>query len=181
MTSIFSTVSRGFTKIENALFYLAAAVLVAIVLTTCLDVGMRYLAHKPLVWSYPLTNTYLMPALFVFALSASARHGDHISMDIVRLRMSRRAQRACELISLAASFMLMLPVAIFGMLPLLEAWTNDERLPGEDWVLWPAYAIVPIGFGVLACRFLVQFAETMTRKRTATEGPDQPHVPLGVE
>src|SRR5258707_15629789 len=99
MKAILARVSRAFTTIESALFHLSALVLVSIVLITCLDVGMRYVVHRPLVWSYPLTNTYLMPALFIFALSTCSRYRDHISMDVVRLRMPRGMQRASELLS----------------------------------------------------------------------------------
>src|SRR5438093_9836701 len=161
MPSIIASVSRHFARIESALFHLSAIVFVSIVLITCLDVGMRYFVHRPLVWSYPLTNTYLMPALFALALSTAARYRDHISIDLVRLRMPPRMQRACELISDIAGCALALVVTFFGMSPLLQSWANDERLPGEDWPLWPSYAIVPIGFGLLAIRFFLQSVETV--------------------
>lgn len=179
--SILSTVSRIFTKIESALFSLSAMIFLSIVLITCLDVGMRYFARRPIVWSYPLTNTYLMPALFMFALSTGARYRDHISMSVIRVRMPRRMQHACELISDIAGCALGLLAAMYGMFPLLQAWANDERMPGEDWPLWPAYAIVPIGFGVLACRFLIQCAEALTTQNAGVAATEEPSVLEGFE
>src|SRR5262245_25105443 len=143
MKSVVSSVSRRFATIEAILLYLSALVLISIVLITCLDVGMRYFVRRPLVWSYPLTNSYLMPALFMFALSTCARYRDHISMDVVRLRMPRGLQRASEVISDVAGVCVALLAAVFGLFPLLQAWADNERMPGENWALWPAYAIVP--------------------------------------
>jgi TRAP-type C4-dicarboxylate transport system permease small subunit len=171
MKSLVSSVNRGFTRIESVFFSLSAGVLISIVLITCLDVGMRYFVRRPLVWSYPLTNTYLMPALFMFALATCARYHDHIAMDVVRLRMPPRVQRACELISDIAGFAVAFLIAIYGIFPLVQAWVDEERTPGDNWPLWPSYAIVPIGFGLLALRFLIQCAETLTKDEAVDVAP----------
>jgi TRAP-type C4-dicarboxylate transport system permease small subunit len=181
MKSLIASVSRAFTRIESAFFYLSAITLASIVLITCLDVGMRYFLRRPIVWSYPLTNTYLMPALFIFALSTGARYRDHISIDVLRLRMPPGARRTCELISDVAGGALALLVAVIGVFPLLEAWTHDERMPGENWALWPAYVLVPIGFGLLAVRFFIQAAETLAQGNAADDVSAEPRVTQGLD
>ena len=63
-------------------------------------------------------------------------------------------------------------VTVLRDTPLAQAWAENERMPGENWPLWPSYAIVPIGFGLLAVRFLIQCAEALTRDSAADEAAD---------
>lgn len=104
----------------------------------------------------------LMPLIAIFGIAYVQRDGTHIRMDILIGRLRGRALWAIELIMV--SLMLILMVALiwgawshFGRSFSFDAplWSKDSTIDVNAPV-WPSKIVVPIAFGVLCLRLVIQ-------------------------
>lgn len=83
-----------------ALRYLTAAVVLALMAVTCIDVLGRYLLNKPLTGGLELTELLLAATIFA-ALPLVTRRGEHVSVDLFDAITPRWLQRVQEFVAAA--------------------------------------------------------------------------------
>ncbi len=139
-----------FSRVVNSV---GVAFLVAMMLLTTVDVGLRYALNRPITGSYELTQ-FMMTILVAFGLAYTAVHKGHINVDMVIIRLSPRVQAVTNATTC------LLSLGVFA----LVAWQSIKygeslRLAGltSAQLLVPIYPFVfVIAFGsILLCLVFV--------------------------
>lgn len=117
---------------------------------------------------------YLFGAVFMLGAGYVFLHDQHVRIDVLASRMSRRARVWVDVVGIAV---FLIPLCIFvawSALPSLITAFNTQEVstnPG-GLIRWPLYAMVPLGFGLL---MLQSLSELFKRIGFLTgDGPD-PH------
>ncbi len=94
---------------------------------------------------------YLFAAVFLVAAGYTYLRNEHVRIDILNCRRSRRAQVWVDLIG-ALFFLLPLTVVVlyFSVPYFWNSWQSQEfsSNPG-GLIIWPAKALIPLGFALL--------------------------------
>ncbi|WP_254679224.1 TRAP transporter small permease [Celeribacter baekdonensis] len=139
-------------KIEDSLHLVGCLGLIAVVALINADILLRLFFNHPVQFQFELTELYLMPALATLSVSRVFRDGGHLALDFIPELPGQigRWIRFTRLI---------LPAAFFGAVTYmsgrfaLHAFVNsDVEFGVVDWPLGWAYAVAPLGFGILALR-----------------------------
>lgn len=130
-----------------------ATLLALMTLLTFIQVALRYLFNSGLVWSLEAT-TYLFAALVLIGMSYGVRTGTHIAVDLLTRKLPGNMQRVVKSIAIVACL-------VYAALMLYGSTVFCERLfalgsfardvPAPKWLLT---ATMPVGFALLAYRFL---------------------------
>lgn len=159
--SVLSRVDQGLTKIERFFAVIAGVCTLALMALAVISVGGRELFEKPLP-GYVDWISQILPLIAFLGLSYTQRFGGHIRMDIFIGRFKGRAFWITEAITtlLALGIILLL---VWG------AWSHFDR--SFDWSaplwsrdstidinlpIWPTKIMVPIMFGLLCIRLILQ-------------------------
>lgn len=132
------------------------AVLAFMALTIFYDAMMRYLFTAPTTWSLEV-NSFLLVYLAIIPAADTLRRGEQISISLLPDRLKPRGRAALFVIISIVGVAFSAILAWRGFLLAHDAWFHNERVSsvfGTPMVF--PYAILPIGFGVLAVQFLVE-------------------------
>ncbi len=161
---------RALSVIENALGWLSAAAMLAIMLIVFCDVIMRYFFHSPLSWAYDLISLYLVAAVFFLSLSAAYTEGAHVNVDILQQAFPPRGMRLSEVVTTAIGAIVFALITYFGALRTLEAYASRDVLSGAiPWPTWPSLALVPLGCGLMSLRLVAQFVAQLLSLATGRD------------
>lgn len=141
------------SRADQALVFLSAVALAAIMIVVVLDVAMRYLVNNPLGWSYDLIGSYLMVCVFFFALSDTLHHHGHIAIDIFADMLPRRFLHLSLTVGFAASTPLMAIIAWQGWYRMAAAHDANNLISATvPWPTWPTYFMVFAGSALMTLR-----------------------------
>lgn len=142
-------------KLEDTLHLLGCLGLLVVVALINADILLRLFANRPVQIQFELTELYLMPAVATLSLSRVFRDGGHLALDFVPEHLPG------VLGSVVDKLRLLLPALFFGLVTwmsgkfALQAFQRGEVEYGVvDWPLGWAYAVVPLGCGVLMLRLI---------------------------
>lgn len=102
--------------------------------------------------AYLEAQWYLFAAMFMLGAGYVFLHDQHVRIDVLSGKLSRRAQVWIDVIGIVVFLLPLCGFIIWTSLPsLLAAWQTQEvsASPG-GLIRWPLYALVPVGFGLLA-------------------------------
>lgn len=128
------------------LLFVSAGVLVA-------DIALRTVISVSLAWAPEMTRYAIVWLVFIGG-SLAARGGAHISIDVLSEVMPRKA--AVGVLQLAAVIAAgtCVAVAIYGVYLVNQMYGFRQTSPSLQWPMWAVYLAVPIGFGLMAVRFI---------------------------
>ncbi len=112
--------------------------------------------------AYLEAQWYLFSAVFLLGAGFTLLRGEHVKIDILAGRFSRRTQAVIEILG-AAFFLMPFCVITFylSLPPVMAKFASGEVSQNEGGLLlWPAWALIPVGFGLLA---LQGFSEIVKR------------------
>ena len=94
---------------------------------------------------------YLFAAAFLLCAGYALKHNQHVRVDVLSSRLSRRAQTAIEI---AGTVLFLLPMALLILWlswpVFVDSWRSGEvSTNANGLVLWPARLLVPAGFALL--------------------------------
>lgn len=94
---------------------------------------------------------YLFSAVFLLAAGYTMLRQEHVRIDVISGRFSKRTQIWIDIIGLCAFVMPMVVVVIELSLPLvLRAYASGEMSSNAGGLIrWPVYALLPLGFAWL--------------------------------
>ena len=179
-----STLSRldlGLARIEAFLALLSGLAVFALMLLAVWSVGGRNFMGQP-VRGYVDWIEQAMPLIAFMAISYTQRTGGHIRMDIVVGYLRGRALWIAEFVTTLAILVLM-AFLVWGSWAHFDRsfdlakplWSSDSTID-IGLPLWPAKLLVPVAFGVLCLRLIVQL---WGYARAIASGTDSPvAVPL---
>ena len=102
--------------------------------------------------AYLEAQWYLFSAVFLLGAGFTLLRGEHVKIDILAGRFSRRTQAVIEILG-AAFFLLPFCTITFylSLGPVLAKIASGEVSQNEGGLLlWPAWILIPVGFALLA-------------------------------
>lgn len=125
---------------------------------------------------------YLFAAVFLLCAGYALKHNQHVRIDVVATRFSRRTQVWIELLG-TVFFLLPMALLILGLSwPVFaDSWRSGEVSTNANGLpLWPARLLVPAGFALLVLQGLAELIKRIAFLRglapdpgAATEGAER--------
>ncbi|URI11696.1 TRAP transporter small permease subunit [Aquincola tertiaricarbonis] len=122
---------------------------------------------------------YLFSAVFLLAAGYTMLRGEHVRIDIILGRFSKRTQIKVEIFGIVAFLFPFVIVVIELVMPLvIRAYVSGEVSSNAGGLIrWPVFALVPVGFALLGLQgvselikriaFLMGLIDDPTRKVVA--------------
>ena len=151
MMKLLLRLSRAIDALNETVGRAVLWLVLVMVLVSAVNAAVRYLfnlssnAWLELQW-------YLFAAVFLLCAGYTLLHNDHIRIDVVASRFSRRTQLWIDVFG---TVFFLLPMAITILVlswPIfLNAWVSNEMSSNAGGLIrWPARAMVPLGFLLLS-------------------------------
>ena len=124
--------------------------------------------------AYLEAQWYLFGAVFMLGAGYVFLHDQHVRIDVVSNRISRRGQIWVDVLGITFFLLPLCVFVVWTSLPSLQTAIMTKEVSANPGGLlrWPVYALVPIGFAMLAVQSL---SELIKRIAYLTgQGPD-PH------
>lgn len=117
---------------------------------------------------------YLFAAVFMLGAGYVFLHDQHVRIDVVASRLSRRAQVWIDVLGIVGFLIPLCAFVVWTSLPSVQgAITSREVSPNPGGLVrWPLYVLVPIGFSLLSLQSLSELFKRVAF--LAGAGPD-PH------
>ena len=116
---------------------------------------------------------YLFAAVFLVASGYTLLRQEHVKIDVVLGRFSRRTQVKVEIFGLVAFLMPFVFAVVHEVMPLvLRAYASGEMSENAGGLVrWPVYALVPIGFSLLGLQAVSELIKRVAFLRGLAEDP----------
>jgi TRAP-type mannitol/chloroaromatic compound transport system permease small subunit len=94
---------------------------------------------------------YLFAAIFLLAAGYAMLRQEHVRIDIVLSRFSRRTQAKVEIFGIVAFLLPFVAIVLWLVLPLvIRSFVTGETSSNDGGLIrWPVFALVPAGFLLL--------------------------------
>jgi TRAP-type mannitol/chloroaromatic compound transport system permease small subunit len=115
---------------------------------------------------------YFFAAVFLLGAGYTYLRGEHVKIDVVLSRFSKRTQIKVDIFGILV-FLLPMCLIVIGMVwPLVtKAFVSGEMSSNAGGLIrWPVYALVPIGFGLLTLQAISELIKRVAFLRG--HGPD---------
>ncbi len=159
--SLLSRLDKALLRLETAFALVSGIAVFMLMVLAVWSVGGRKFFASPLA-GYVDWIESAMPLIAIMGVSYTQRNGGHVRMDILIGQLKGRALWAAETFSVVLIFILMVAL-IWGSWAHFQRsfdfssplWSRDSSID-IGLPIWPAKLIVPLAFGVLALRLLLQ-------------------------
>ena len=171
-------VVRSLERVTNALAWLGAAIILPLMVAMVYEVISRRLLGAPTSWAYEVSYM-MMGTVFMFGMAYTMKQREHVSVDLLYVRLSPRLQAMIDIVGLC----LLLVVVVWLTQGLYDyanrAYLRGQRSGQSAWnpLVWPYRTVFVIGFAVLTLQTaleLVKAALTLVSGRRPEGGPDAP-------
>jgi TRAP-type C4-dicarboxylate transport system permease small subunit len=153
-------VERALDRLEDALAFVAAAMIVFTVIFVPLDVASRYFFAAPITWVYEVTE-YILLMVPCLAMAWLARHNGHVVIDVLTSRLAERPRAllsavTCFVVAATCAF-----VAWWGGVVTVNSFRAGALIENVlQTPQWMIYACIPAGFALTAIEFARKGART---------------------
>lgn len=156
---------RGLLKLSGAIDRLNALVgkwVIWLILASTVISGINAVVRKVFNTSsnaYLEVQWYLFAGAFLLAAGYTLLNGEHVKIDVVSSRLSKRKQIWIDVIGFALFLTPMCLVVLwFGIPFFLQGFRSGEMSSNAGGLIrWPVYVLMPIGFGLLLLQGLSEF------------------------
>ena len=153
---VFSRYVEAVTALNNRIGHLSAFLVIPIFLLLLLEVGLRYLAGSPTVWTNELAQM-LFGAYVLLAGGFLLANGGHANVDILHGRFRPRQRAAVDVFTSTLMFAFVGALLYFSS---SMAWESVSRLEHSmsAWnpPVWPLRLLIPIATGLLLLQGLAK-------------------------
>jgi TRAP-type mannitol/chloroaromatic compound transport system permease small subunit len=120
---------------------------------------------------------YLFAAVFLLCAGYTLLHNEHIRIDVVNSRLSRRTQIWIDVFGIA---LFLLPMTVFIMWlswpPFMNAWhTGEISVNAGGLSRWPARLLIPVGFCLLSLQGLSELIKRIAFLKGLIPDPAEKH------
>lgn len=118
---------------------------------------------------------YLFAAVFLLCAGYTLLNNEHVRVDVLLSRLSRRKQLMVELFGLVFFLMpVTLLVLALSWAPFMDAYTSGEISSNAGGLVrWPVKLLIPVGFMLLLLQGLSQVIKTIDELRRLPRAPAQ--------
>lgn len=126
---------------------------------------------------------YLFAAVFLLCSGYTLLHNEHIRIDVVSSRLSRRTQIWIDILG---TLLFLLPISVYilwtGWSAFVNAWNSGE-ISGNagGLVRWPARLLVPAGFFLLTIQGLSEIIKRFAYLQGLIPDPVEKHADPALE
>ena len=128
--------------------------------------------------AYLEVQWYLFAASFLLAAGYTLLNGEHVKIDVVSSRLSKRTQIGIDIFGFVA-FLIPLCIAIlyFSIPFVTKGFASGEMSSNAGGLIrWPVYAMLPLGFGLLLLQGLSELIKRIAFLLGLIEDPTQKKV-----
>ena len=120
---------------------------------------------------------YLFAAVFLLCAGYTLLHNEHIRIDVVASRWSKRAQ---TWIDIFGTLFFLLPMSVYIMWSswpiFMNAWTSGEVSGSAGGLIrWPARLLVPVGFFLLSLQGISELIKRVAYLKGLIPDPVEEH------
>jgi len=150
MMKLLLGLSRAIDELNERVGHLVYWLVLIMVLVSAGNATSRYaLSIASNAWLE--LQWYLFSAVFLLCAGYTLRHNEHIRIDVVASRLSRRTQIWIDVFGL---IFFLLPISVYMMWSswpiFMNAWNSGEVSASAGGLIrWPARLLVPAGFFLL--------------------------------
>lgn len=140
---------------------IAALLVLPLIGALVTEVFSRYIFDSPTLWAFEISYM-VMGAIFMLGLANALRLGQHVSVDVVTLKLKPRVTATIR----SLCYLMFLPIVSWISLELYhyfyEAFDSGERSGRSAWnpVMWPVYGVWFIGLAVLSLQVLAELLKS---------------------
>jgi TRAP-type mannitol/chloroaromatic compound transport system permease small subunit len=121
---------------------------------------------------------YLFSAIFLFLAGYTLLRNEHVRIDVIAGRLSKRAQ---TWIDIFGTLFFLLPMAILVMWlswpVFVEAWQRHEMSTNAGGlIIWPARLMIPVGFALLVAQGISELIKRVAFLQGLIPDPSEKHV-----
>lgn len=160
---------RGFLKFSNAVDWLNAQVgkwVIWLILGSTLISAVNAIVRKAFNTSsnaYLEVQWYLFAAAFLLAAGYTLLNGEHVKIDVISSRLSKRAQIWIDVFGFT---LFLLPVCLvvlyYGIPFFLQGFRSGEMSSNAGGLIrWPVYLLMPVGFALLMLQGLSELIKRL--------------------
>jgi TRAP-type mannitol/chloroaromatic compound transport system permease small subunit len=116
---------------------------------------------------------YLFAASFLLAAAFTLLNNEHVRIDVVSARLSRRAQTWIDVFGFVVFLMPMCIAVIYlGMPTVLQAYRSGEMSSNAGGLIrWPVFVMMPIGFSLLLLQGISELIKRIAFLRGLIDDP----------
>ena len=148
-------VDEAFFHVEKFLNFIAAIVILAIMLIGTYQVFGRKLLNVP-VPGYVDWIEMIMTVFAFVAISYTQRLGGHVRMEILLGRMKGRLLYFFEIFGTLCAIFVVTVLCYYGYEHFLRAFEIGDSTIDIELPVWPSKLLVPFAFSVLIIRLFIQ-------------------------
>ena len=140
-------------NIEDALAFVAAALIVFAVLAVTIDVVSRFFFTKPLAWVFEVAE-YILLIVPCIGMAWLARNDGHVMIDIVTARLSQGRRMRLATVTNGIVAMVCEFIAWWGAVATYESYVEKAII--ENILSTPQYliySVIPFGFALCGIEF----------------------------
>jgi TRAP-type mannitol/chloroaromatic compound transport system permease small subunit len=118
---------------------------------------------------------YLFAAVFLLCAGYALKHNQHVRIDVVASRLSRRTQAWIEILGTVLFLLPMALLILWLSWPVfVDSWRSGEvSTNANGLVLWPARLLVPAGFALLVLQGLAELVKRIAFLRGLIPDPGE--------
>tara|TARA_R100000005_G_scaffold94077_1_gene71097 strand:- start:3427 stop:4095 length:669 start_codon:yes stop_codon:yes gene_type:complete len=153
--SAFAAVDRVYSKLENFLNGISALTIFMVMIIGVTQVFGRKLINAPI----PGYIDYIEQSMIIFAFFGIAycqRLGGHVRMDLFMAKFNGRLLYFFEALATLVGLVVITILIDTSWLHFLRAYEYGDSTIDISLPIWPAKLVIPLAFGVLWVRFLLQ-------------------------
>lgn len=151
----FLSLSRAIDAINTVFGKAVSWLLLAAILISAVNATTRKLFNlSSNAWLE--AQWYLFSAAFLIAAAYTLLNNEHVKVDLLYGRMSRRAQIWIEVLGTIFALFPLCLITVYLSWPIVVAKFMSGEVSNNTGglILWPAWAMIPVGFGLLALQGL---------------------------
>ena len=170
---------RALLKFSSAVDWLNAQVgkwVIWLILGSTVISGVNAVVRKAFNVSsnaYLEVQWYLFAAAFLLAAGYTLLHGEHVKIDVISSKLSKRKQIWIDVIGFAFFLTpVCLTILYYGIPFFLQGLRSGEMSSNAGGLIrWPVYLMIPIGFGLLLLQGLSEFIKRIAFLRGLIPDP----------
>ncbi len=165
---------RAIETLTEGVGFLAALVVIPLVLATCYEVFARYAFGAPTIWAFELGYT-LMGVHFLLGGALTLKRQGHVRIDLIYGQLSQRKKAWIDLVLYLLVILPALALVSWRLSDYaLEAYHSGETSGQSAWnpPIWPFRTVIAVSFILLALQVLAECIKSWRILRGADEGAD---------
>jgi TRAP-type mannitol/chloroaromatic compound transport system permease small subunit len=152
---------RGIDAVSRFFGFIAAILVVVLVVLMLYDVLLRYAFNKPTSWGNDL-NTMLMGASFVLSIAYAMATDSHVRVDLLFTEATKPRLRIVDVIGLTLVVLPAVAVITWGLWGHFQtALASGERTGSGGWnpVVWPFRLLLFVGFLIFTVQIVAEIVK----------------------